>query len=211
MNTSHCLEARQVSFAFGYHRIFNRLTAQFNRGECWAITGPNGSGKSTLLKMLSGALTPTEGELRLTSGSRNVPVQMWYKYCSIATPYTDVTEEMTLTELIRFYGRFKKAIPECDFDTLVKSSGLFPFRSREIRFYSSGMIQRVRLILALAADVPLMLLDEPVSNLDNAGRQWFYETLNTVKTQKIVFIASNDPDDISVCEESLHLPDYKAQ
>jgi len=209
MTGTIAMTAKAVSFSFGYHHVFRNFSTEKVSGEICGITGPNGSGKSTLLKVFSGAFSPSSGTLALEVGGKAVSRDKWYRYCSIAAPYTDVIETFTPLELIRFYRKFKADDSSLTYENLLSTSGLEPFSNKMIRQFSSGMIQRMRLILALGSASPLMLLDEPTSNLDDNGKQWLYMHLKACSSRKLTFIASNDPDDVKQCSVSVNIMDYK--
>ena len=92
---------------FNQERIFSGLNYEFVSGGVYALTGPNGSGKSTLLQILAGYHLPSSGTITYQK-DENIEVEDMYQYISIATPYMDVIEEFTLTELLKFHFKFKK-------------------------------------------------------------------------------------------------------
>lgn len=152
MISSVTLIAKTVTFSFGYHHLFRNFSVDLFKGEICTVKGPNGSGKTTLLKLFSGSIRPVSGSITLKINDQQISRDKWYKYLSIATPYTDVIETFTPLELINFYSNFKPEHPEQPYSMLLESAGLEPFKHQMIRQFSSGMIQRMRLILALGAD-----------------------------------------------------------
>ena len=141
--------------------IFRHINYTFESGKSYAILGHNGSGKSTFLKVLSSSLTPSAGELIYTDGDQVLGVDTIYQQLSLAAPYVELIEEFTLNELIDFHFKFKNYLPSFDKATVVKLLGLEHALDREIRFFSSGMRQRVKLALACCSASALVLLDEP--------------------------------------------------
>jgi ABC-type multidrug transport system ATPase subunit len=190
--------------------IFRHINYTFESGKSYAILGHNGSGKSTFLKVLSSCLTPSAGELTYTDGDKVLPVDNIYQQLSLAAPYVELIEEFTLNELIDFHFKFKNYLPSFDKETVVSLLGLAHALDREIRFFSSGMRQRVKLALACCSASDLVLLDEPTSNLDSAGEQWYLSLIDRTKLPSRLFIVcSNQKKEYEFCDESISIVDFK--
>src|SRR5690606_11953662 len=149
--------------------IFRDLNYTFQAGKYYAITGPNGSGKSTLLQILSGAAAVNEGACDHIIDDISVPRDKTYHYISLCAPYLELVEEFTLTELLTFHQSFKPFINGMSVGQLIEEVQLGHARHKKINEYSSGMKQRVKLAQCICSDTPLVLLDEPCTNLDAAG------------------------------------------
>ncbi len=199
----------QAGKRFGYEWIFRGLTYRFESGTSYALTGPNGAGKSTLMKVLSGHLSLSKGDIRFEENGQQVAPDAVYRWISMAAPYIELIEELTLSELVHFHARmrpFRNGIaPEQVLDMLQLKGA----RHKAIRFFSSGMKQRLKLALAICTEAPILLLDEPTTNLDTAGARWFAELLEAHSVGRIVVVASNVPDDLRLCTQSLSILDYK--
>ncbi len=191
--------------------IYRGLTRAFRPGTATAVLGPNGAGKSTLLNTLSGQLLPTEGTLAYARNGRFVPVEEVPRHLAYAAPYLDLLEELSLTELLRFHTRFKPLRPGVSIDGLVGIMYLEGARQRLVREFSSGMKQRLKLGLALYADAPLLLLDEPTTNLDAAGAAWFQEHVRATRAGRTVLLSSNVPAEHAFCDEELVVTDFQPQ
>ncbi len=191
--------------------IFRGLTRAFRPGSATAVLGPNGAGKSTLLNTLSGQLLPTEGALAYARAGRPVPVEELPRHLAYAAPYLDLLEELTLMELLRFHTRFKPLRPGVSLDGLVEIMYLEGARQRLVREFSSGMKQRLKLGLALYADAPLLLLDEPTTNLDATGAAWFQEHVRATCAGRTVLLSSNVPAEYAFCDEELVVTDFQPQ
>lgn len=190
--------------------IFRSLDYTFSFDKSYAILGPNGSGKSTLIKVLSGALTPSEGDLDYWRGDKKIPIEQAFQSISLAAPYVELIEEFTLDELIAFHFKFKDYLPGYDAGQLRECLGFAStVYQKEIRFFSSGMKQRVKLALACLADSPVLFLDEPTSNLDRNGEQWYLALLEKCKANRLVIIGSNQEAEYDFCDEYLQIMDYK--
>lgn len=191
--------------------IFRGLTRTFRAGSATAVLGPNGAGKSTLLNTLSGQLLPTEGSLTYARSGKPVPVEELPRHLAYAAPYLDLLEELTLTELLRFHTQFKSLRPGVSIDDLVGIMYLEGARQRLVREFSSGMKQRLKLGLALYADAPLLLLDEPTTNLDATGAAWFQEHVRATRAGRTVLLSSNMPAEYRFCDEELLVTDFQPE
>lgn len=175
------------------------------------LLGPNGSGKSTFLQLLSGYVSPTSGEISWTNKGSTVPAAEVYKSVSLATPYLELPEELTLMELLDFHFQFKKSIDGISLQDVVSYSGLPAAADKPIRNYSSGMKQRVRLILAFCSEGELLLLDEPCSNLDRDAVDWYQKLADRFLGDRTVLVCSNRQENEYVfCQRSLDLVQWKS-
>ena len=170
-------------------------------GNSYTFIGPNGSGKSTLIQLLMGAVPVSEGSIRyrLSPGSPVLDPEKWYRHLVLAAPYLEVIEEFTLRELVDFHCKFKpfkNNLPADEFENLTELSHA---RHKLIRHFSSGMKQRVRLGLAFYSDVPVVFLDEPTSNLDQAGVNWYLDNISAMGKDQLLIIGSNQRHEYEFC------------
>lgn len=189
--------------------IFRGLDYTFRAGERYAVLGPNGSGKSTLLKVLSGHLTPSKGKVVFEHAGAPVEPDAVYRHISYAAPYIELIEEFTLEEALKFHAGLKPLLPGFNPAKLYELLALPRARTKEIRFFSSGMKQRVKLALAICTATPVLLLDEPATNLDTQGVAWYKNLVAEYAAGRLVVIASNDPHDADFCPVHLNILDYK--
>ena len=188
--------------------IFRHLDFEFNTGSRYAITGPNGSGKSTLLQSIAGAIGISEGVIRYERGGM-VPPDQAYRYLSLAAPYLQPIEEMTVTEFLDFHAVFKPFLPSLGIPDIVRLVGLEPAAHKQIRLYSSGMKQRVRLAQALFSDTPVILLDEPCTNLDSDGIALYRRLIGEFAVGRLLVISSNDTQEYDFCEKIINIMEHK--
>ncbi|MFN4286554.1 MAG: ATP-binding cassette domain-containing protein [Lacibacter sp.] len=189
--------------------IFRHVHYTFESGTAYAITGPNGSGKSTLLQVLAGATQHSEGAIVQQHEGRELPADSWYRYCGLVAPYLELPEEMTLTEFLDFHFGFKPALPGITSQSAIAAIGLQHAAHRQLRYYSSGMKQRVKLAQALFCNVPLLLLDEPCTNLDAAGIDLYHQLIATHATGRLILVSSNDEREYRFCTQQLNMQHYK--
>ncbi len=183
--------------------VFKNLNYTFESGYSYAIIGNNGSGKSTLLKTLAQYSLPNKGTVEFEGITENIHQQI-----SFAAPYSELIEEFTLPELLAFLIDLNYLDTRWDFTSFTAFIDLNPTESKFIKNYSSGMRQKIKLGIALASDRPILCLDEPTSNLDEAAKTWFYQALDSQR-HKLILIASNEPAEINWCTEKLAMTDYK--
>ncbi len=200
---------RQTGKRYRYDWIFRRLDYHFKTDRAYAVTGPNGSGKSTLLRVLSGFLTPSEGDIAFSLGQKLIAPDQVYRYISYAAPYIELIEEFTLLESLRFQAHFRPWRPGLGENDLLQLLQLPKAHHQAIRYFSSGMKQRLKLLLAVCADTPVLLLDEPSTNLDQAGMDWYLSLVQQHSADRLVVIASNSGPDYSFCQQVLDITQYK--
>ena len=187
--------------------IFRHFDYQFLATKKYAITGSNGSGKSTLLQVIAGALTHNEGLVEMTFNNKLLPEEGCFQHISLAAPYLELIEEMTANEFLSFHNSFKSltsSIPE-----ILETIGLEKAANKQIRYYSSGMKQRLKLAQAFFCAAPVLLLDEPTTNLDADGTALYHRLITNFTENKLVIISSNDPQEYNFCEAVVAIGNYK--
>ena len=189
--------------------IFRHLHYTFEPGQSYAIIGPNGSGKSTLLQALSGSMMLNEGSAQYAIGNRQLANDSVYRHVSICAPYLEVVEEMTLKEFLDFHHGFKPFLPGISNDFIITTLGLEKAVNKQIRYYSSGMKQRVKLGQCIFSDTPLVLLDEPCTNLDAAGIELYHSLIENYCKDRLVVVSSNDEVEYQFCRSRINMNDFK--
>ncbi len=180
-----------VGKKFRNNWIFRAVSFHVNKGEQIAINGHNGSGKSTLLQIIGGYISVSEGTVEYSGSSGKIESDQIYHHISLASPYMDLVDEFTLVENIDFFIRFKPLTSGINSNDLLTISGLGDSAHKQLKFFSSGMKQKVKLTLAFLANTDLLLLDEPLSNLDQAGYEWYKMMAAKYTVNKTVFVCSN--------------------
>lgn len=227
-----------VSKRFNRDWIFRKFSYHFTSDHNYAITGPNGSGKSTLLQVIGGAIAVSEGEILYRSGSlepavrsqnpdspiqhpvssiqhppsgiqQTIPPDDAFKFISIAAPYLEVIEEMTALEFLHFHHKFKPLLPGCDVPKILSVVGLEMSARKQIRYYSSGMKQRIKLAQAIFSNTPVVLLDEPCTNLDEEGVRLYQSLINDYCRNRLVIVSSNDIQEYGFCDQQISILNYK--
>lgn len=204
------IELTNVGKRFNEEWIFRKADLQFEAGNSYAITGPNGSGKSTLLQIIGGLQQASVGSVSYTTGGSIIPTERAFRHISFAAPYLEVIEEFTLTEFLRFHVQFKGILAGVDVKNIIKEVELESAADKQIRYFSSGMKQRVKLAQAIFSNTSLVLLDEPCSNLDVAGIELYHSLIQRHCKDRIVIVCSNDPVEYSFCQKVISITDFKS-
>ncbi len=200
----------EVAKRFRFDWIFRNVNLTFNSEHCYAILGPNGSGKSTLMKVISGHLSPSKGSVSFEKEGERIDIDAAYKQIAYAAPYIELIEEFTLTEAIGFHAHFKPFVQGLSTEKIISILGFEKSYDKEVRHFSSGMKQRLKLVLAICADTPILLLDEPTTNLDAQGAAWYKDLLLTYGKNKIIIVATNVEEDYSfICDNVIKIADYQ--
>ncbi len=189
--------------------IFRKADLIFLPGHTYAITGSNGSGKSTLLQTLAGSMEISEGSIEWKLNDTSIHADNIYNYLTIAAPYIEVIEEMTAIEFLEFHQQFKPLLTSISITEILRLVGLAKAASKQIRYYSSGMKQRIKLAQAIFSDAPLLLLDEPCTNFDATGFVLYYQLIKDFTKNKTIIVSSNDVNEYSFCENVINILDYK--
>lgn len=203
----HLLTATSLGKRFGKNQILNNISFALNAGDKLAITGLNGSGKSTLLQILAGYLSPSQGKVEWTVHNTPITRSTLFHHISFASPYLELIEDFTLKELFSFYFSFKKTT-SLSLNGMVALSTLESSAHKPIKEFSSGMKQRVKLTLALCSQTPFVFLDEPFSNLDSNGIEWYKTLLAQNAENKVIVICSNNiAGEIELCNKHFSVND----
>lgn len=194
---------------YNHDWIFRHINFTFEKGNAYAITGTNGSGKSTLLQALSGAISFNEGACHWYIGSETINPENIYKHTTICAPNLEVVEEMTLDEFIQFHKKFKPLLNDLSVAQIIQETGLHLAGNKKINQFSSGMKQRVKLAQSILSNVPLILLDEPCTNLDVQGIEMYHNLVQKYCKNRLVIVSSNDPVEYRFCNQVIDIMGYK--
>jgi ABC-2 type transport system ATP-binding protein len=193
--------AENLGKRFNLNWIFRNFNFTLSAGNSYAVVGPNGSGKSTFLQVIAGNVPLSEGKLLYSDNGRSIHPDNFYEHISLASPYLELIEEFTLMEHLQFHFRFKKMKGVESATEIIDKLGLSKATHREIRFFSSGMKQRVKLALSFFSDTPVLMLDEPTANLDKAGIAWYQDEIVRHLKDRLVIICSNQEYEYVFCNE----------
>jgi ABC-type multidrug transport system ATPase subunit len=203
------ISLNNIGKRFNREWIFRHLNYEFLQGKSYAITGSNGSGKSTLLQIIAGATLHSEGEIsgQVAVGSGQVASENIYEQIAIAAPYLELIEEMTANEFLQFHTSFKQLTKP--FAEILATVGLEKAANKQIRYYSSGMKQRLKLAQAFFSNTSVLLLDEPTTNLDEDGIAIYQKLWDANTSNRLVIVSSNDKLEFEKADAIISIGDYK--
>jgi len=200
----------KISRKFNYEWIFRDVNFEFEKGNAYAILGSNGSGKSTLLQIISGHLHASEGTILYKQDNKEVAAEDFFRHVTYSGPYLELIEEFTLEEMLTFHIRFRKFRNNMDVKAVMDATGLTRNRNKPIKYFSSGMKQRVRLAIALLSESDVVLLDEPAANLDRKAIEWYRSLISEHSADRIVIVCSNSQsEEHDFCTQQIVIDDYK--
>ncbi len=204
------LEIHNIKKIFNGRKVFSDINFQLENKSALAITGRNGSGKSTLVKILAGLLSPTNGRVDFYLNGKSIDVQNRYQYFGFVAPYLQLYDEFTAIENLELFGRIRGIeVDKDNIDFLLKRVNLYERKDSYVREFSSGMKQRLKYASALLHKPPLLILDEPRSNLDSEGISVVYQIIQEQKQSGCLVVATNDSDDIQFCNQEIDLNQFR--
>lgn len=204
------LQADALKKVYDRKIIFQNVSLSLSPPETLAITGANGSGKSTLLKILAAQAAATSGAVRYALDGATLAPEQTRPHIGFVSPYLNFYDELSGIENVSFALRAKgMAVFKNELDELFDYFRLSEAKTKRVKAYSSGMIQRLRFIQAFASKPKFLFLDEPTATLDDDGKFLFWNKLNSLVSQTIIVIASNDHDEIARCATALCIEAFK--
>lgn len=205
------IELKNIGKRYNFEWIFRKLDYTIKVGEPVVILGSNGSGKSTLLQILTGRSLQSEGNIAWFD-DKGIPIEpeSVFRQVSLAAPYQELIEEFTLTESLSFHFSLKKPLHNFTQEQIIDILQLGKSRRKAVRYFSSGMKQRLKLGLAILSDTQILLLDEPCSNLDQAGMNWYRTLIDQYGKNRLIAVASNNQAaEFDFCTKQINILDYK--
>ena len=203
------IELSNIGKKYRNEWIFRKASLTFSAGESYTFVGPNGSGKSTILQVLAGVLPQTEGKITYTDNKQEVSIDDIFKKIVIAAPYLELVEEFTLLEVVEFHQKFKTFKYQLSPIQLLELIQLSPHKHKTIKNFSSGMKQKLKLGLAFYSDCPIIMLDEPTSNLDAQATEWYLSQVEEHTKDRLLLLCSNQPNEYSFCNNIIDIRDFK--
>lgn len=192
------LEFARVGFGYGNGSLFDDFDAEIFPSDCIALVGPNGVGKTTLLRLAAGTLTPGSGEVRLKHKAlhslkqREIAKSIAFVPQNVEIPFPFTVEqfvEQGRTPFLKLFGGLGVA-DRVAVERAMELTDTWSLRSRVFNQLSGGERQRVKIALGLAQQPQLLLLDEPMQQLD-IGRQFeMIDLIGTLRREGITILAA---------------------
>lgn len=186
--------------------ILKSISFVFLSGSAYWLAGGNGSGKSSLLKIVSGYSLPSIGNISWENGNVELKSEEIAKEIALCSPYQALFDQHSVKQAIAFHFQFKKMQEGISEKEMIELCYLQGNENKLVHQLSSGMQQRLKLTLAICSDTPILLLDEPCSNLDEKGINWYQNTLKKFAANRLIIVASNNKsEEHFLCNEKLDL------
>lgn len=200
------IKASNLSKKFNERLIFKDIGFALQSGQSLAVTGQNGSGKTTLIRIISGLLSPTGGTLSFSEGDQKIAIEEIFAHIGLVGPYLQLYNTLTAMENLVFFSRIRGlGTNKSRIFELTRQMGLAGRELDYVKNYSSGMVQRLKFVFALLHEPPILLVDEPTSNLDEKGMEIVYDILKKQMESKILIVATNNPEEIRFGQTQIHV------
>jgi heme exporter protein A len=207
MNGSVTLTGTNLKKVFDHRTIFRDVSFSVQAGATLLITGRNGSGKSTLVKIITRVLSPTAGSVALRGGAAKETVP-GPQSVGLVSPYLQLFEEFSAIENLELaMGLRGMTFDRGRAQVLLDRVGLARRKDDLVRTYSSGMKQRAKYAFALLHAPTVLVLDEPMANLDGEGIAVVRSVMNDHRAAGILVVATNDLTDVDAFDEKVDLND----
>lgn len=194
---------------FNRQWVFKGINLEISSQQSLALVGNNGSGKSTLIQIIFNFQTYSKGSINYWLNQILLTEEELVGKISLAAPYLELFEDFTLIEMLQFHFKLIPKQADISLEEMISNGGLGGQENKAVKYFSSGMKQRLKLLMAIYADTPLLLLDEPCSNLDNQGIEWYRNLVQTQLKKRTIIIASNQLFEYDFCDSTLSVQDFK--
>jgi heme exporter protein A len=190
------IEAEGLRQTFNRKTIFTGVSFDIGARSSLMIAGRNGSGKSTLVRIVCGVLTPSAGKVKVFADDAGDQFAVKARIGLVA-PYLEVYEEFSAMENLHLSMTLRGSHPDgARARALLERVALDPERVDAVRGFSSGMKQRLKYAMALIHRPPVLILDEPMSNLDADGIAIVRLLMQEQLAEGILVVATNDRTDL---------------
>lgn len=200
------VSGKNISQSFNNRLIFKELSFSVGSGSSLVLTGPNGSGKTTLIRIICQLIRPKSGEITFERDGKFITGDGIFPNLGLVSPYLQLYNDLTALENYTFFARIRGlGIHHAEFKELMRQLGLRGRELDQLKTYSSGMLQRIKYVMALIHHPAVLLLDEPTANLDEAGVEVVYRIMEEQKKNKILILATNEPEETRFGENQIKL------
>jgi ABC-type multidrug transport system ATPase subunit len=197
------LVAKDLGKKFFRHWVFRHIDLQLQSGQHLLLAGENGSGKSTLMRILAGQMAPSQGSLQLLLGGKAIDPENYYRHLAWSGPYMDLYTDLSLDEHIRMQANFRPFyVSPKEVAALL---GLEGHEQKLLKHFSSGMLHRVKVGLAILSQSKILLLDEATTNMDETNSKLVMDLMWQFLHDRILIFASNKTEDFAGFEQQLWL------
>lgn len=200
------ITASQVSQKFNERLVFENISFQISSGHSLAFIGPNGSGKTSLIRIICGLNRPYHGQIQFIFRDQPVSGRHVYSQIGLVGPYLQLYNHLNAFENYAFFARIRGlAVDSSHLKRLMDRFGLRGRELDELRTFSSGMLQRMKYVIAVMHQPECLILDEPTANLDETGAALVYELMQEHKKKHILIFATNESAEVHLGENHIAL------
>lgn len=187
---TNLIVAKQLSKQFQKYKAIENLNFTVEEGEILGFLGPSGSGKTTTINILTGQLTPSQGETYILGKSSLQLKEKDLSKIGLITENSGFYEKLTLHDNLLFFAKLYNVSPDY-IDDLMKRVGLYDHRKTLAEKLSTGMKQRMLLVRAIINKPKVLFLDEPTSGLDPSTSQTIHALIEELKQQGTTILCDN--------------------
>ena len=192
------IKADNLAKSFGSFKAISSLTFEVNKGEILGFLGPSGSGKTTTINILTGQLTPDQGQSSILGKSSTNLNEEDLTNIGLITENSGYYEKLSLYDNLLFFAKLYD-VPQGDLDDLMKRVGLYDRRKTLAEKLSTGMKQRMLLVRAIINKPQVLFLDEPTSGLDPSTSQSIHELIKELQAEgTTIFLTTHDMHEATI-------------
>ena len=192
------IKADNLGKSFGSFKAISSLTFEVNKGEILGFLGPSGSGKTTTINILTGQLTPDQGQSSILAKSSTNLNEEDLANIGLITENSGYYEKLSLYDNLLFFAKLYD-VPQGDLDDLMKRVGLYDRRKTLAEKLSTGMKQRMLLVRAIINKPQVLFLDEPTSGLDPSTSQSIHELIKELQAEgTTIFLTTQDMHEATI-------------
>lgn len=192
------IKADNLGKSFGSFKAISSLTFEVNKGEILGFLGPSGSGKTTTINILTGQLTPDQGQSSILGKSSTNLNEEDLANIGLITENSGYYEKLSLYDNLLFFAKLYD-VPQGDLDDLMKRVGLYDRRKTLAEKLSTGMKQRMLLVRAIINKPQVLFLDEPTSGLDPSTSQSIHELIKELQSEgTTIFLTTHDMHEATI-------------
>lgn len=192
------IKADNLGKSFGSFKAISSLTFEVNKGEILGFLGPSGSGKTTTINILTGQLTPDQGQSSILGKSSTNLNEEDLTNIGLITENSGYYEKLSLYDNLLFFAKLYD-VPQGDLDDLMKRVGLYDRRKTLAEKLSTGMKQRMLLVRAIINKPQVLFLDEPTSGLDPSTSQSIHELIKELQAEgTTIFLTTHDMHEATI-------------